>query len=842
MSHTAAPFWAIAWRALLRDGRAGELHLLLLAVALAVAALTAVGFFTDRLQSGLQRDASQILGGDLVLRSERPLPPQFGQQAHTLGLQSTQHLSFPTMARTDAAQGGAVALVALKAVQNNYPLRGQMQINAGPGTPTETTRAVPQPGSVWVDPGLLTALGVQVGHSLWLGERLLRIERVIVVEPDRAGGFMGLQPRVMLHWDELAATGLVQPASRITHRLVLAGDEAAVQRYSQWAEAELLRPGAQGLRLESLETERPELEQTLQRAEQFLNLVALLAALLCAVAVAIAARVYAARHLDTCAMLRVLGLAQGTMARAYALSFVLVGVLASLIGVALGYAVHHGFVLLLADLLRTELPTPSAWPALFGLGVGLTLMLAFGLPPVLQLARVPPLRVIRREVGGIRAASLGVLLLGAAGFAALLLAVSNDLTLGLIAVLGFALAAALFAAVGWLAVRLLRRLLKHSGAPPWLLLATRQISARPAYAVLQVSALSLGLLALLLLVLLRTDLISSWQAATPADAPNRFLLNIQPDQLQPLQHSLQQQGVTQFDAYPMIRGRLVAINDKPVRAEDFASARAQRLVLREFNLSHSAQLPGHNRISAGRWQPEEAGAISVEAGLAEELGLKLGDQLSFDIAGQPVQARISSLREVDWASMRANFFVMFPLAAMPDLPPTYLGALRAPEAAGFDATLLREFPNLTLVDLSATLAQVQAVLSQVVRAVEFLFAFALAAGLVVLFAALTATRTEREREYAILRALGAQSALLRSVQRAELVGVGLLAGLLASLVALVLSWALARWVFGFAWTPAPWVPLAGAGAGAALALAAGWAGLRAVLRTPVVQTLRQAAQ
>jgi len=827
---------------MLRDGRAGELNLLALALALAVAALTAVGFFTDRLHGGMQRDASQLLGGDLVLRSERPLPPQFAQQASALGLEATQHLSFPTMGRADEAQGGALALVALKAVQDNYPLRGQMQVSTGPDAAAEPTRAVPQPGQVWVDPGLLTALGLEVGQSLWLGERLLRIERLIVVEPDRGSGFMGLQPRVLMHLDELAATGLVQPASRITHRLVLAGEAPALQRYTEWAEAELARPGAQGLRLESLETERPEIEQTLQRAEQFLNLVALLAALLCAVAVAIAARVYAARHLDTCAMLRVLGLAQGSMARAYALSFLLVGLLASLLGVALGYALHHGFVLLLADLLRTELPAPSAWPALFGLGVGLTLMLAFGLPPVLQLARVPPLRVIRREVGTIRAASLGVLLLGAGGFAALLLAVSNDLTLGLIAVLGFAAAAALFAAAGWLAVRLLRRLLNRAGAPPWLLLATRQISARPAYAVLQVSALALGLLALLLLVLLRTDLISSWQAATPADAPNRFLLNIQPEQVEPLRRSLQQQGVAQFDWYPMIRGRLVAINERPVRAEDFASVRAQRLVQREFNLSHSAQLPGHNRISAGRWQPEQAGVISVEAGLAEELGLQLGDRLRFDVAGQELQARIGSLREVNWSSMRANFFIMFPHARMPDLPQTYLGALRAPAKPGFDAALLREFPNLMLVDMSATLAQVQAVLTQVVRAVEFLFVFALAAGLVVLFAALTATRTEREREYAILRALGAQSALLRSVQRTELVGVGLLAGLLAALLALLLSWALARWVFGFAWTPAPWVPLAGAGAGAALALAAGWAGLRAVLRTPVVQTLRQAAQ
>ena len=621
----SASFWGIGWRALRRDARAGELHLLLLAVALAVAALTAVGFFSDRLQQGLQRDARHLLGGDAVVRSDQPLPAAFVQQAQALGLELTQHLGFPTMARADDAQGGTVRLVALKAVQDNYPLRGQLLVGTALGDPGQATTEVPRPGTVWVDPALLAALGVQVGQVLWLGDSRLTIERLIVLEPDRGGGFMSLQPRVLLHQSDLAATGLVQPASRIAYRLVVAGQDAAVQQYVAWAQAEIERSGVRGAQLESFETGRPELQQTLQRAEQFLSLVALLAALLCAVAVSIAARVYATRHLDDCAMLRVLGLSQATMARAYALSFVLVGLLASLIGVLLGYLVHHGFVLLLADLLRADLPAPSGWPALFGLGVGLTLMLAFGLPPVLQLARVPPLRVIRREVGGIKPASLGVLLLGGLGFAALLLGVSHDLQMGLIAVGGFAAAAALFAVTSYAAVRLLRRFVNEATAPTWLRLATRQIAARPAYAVLQISALGIGLLALLLLVLLRTDLISSWQQATPADAPNRFVINIQPDQADAFQASLRAQGIEGFDWYPMFRGRLVAINDQPVDADALPTERGRRLVEREFNLSHSALAPTHNAIVAGRWQPEEAGSISVEEGLAEELGLQLGD-------------------------------------------------------------------------------------------------------------------------------------------------------------------------------------------------------------------------
>jgi putative ABC transport system permease protein len=693
-----------------------------------------------------------------------------------------------------------------------------------------------------VDAALLSALGLQVGQPLWLGDAAFRIDRVLLLEPDRGSGFMSFAPRVMIHRDDLAATGLVQPASRLSYRLAVAGDDAAVARFEARMQAELERPERRGMHLESFDSGRPEMQQTLARAEKFLNLVALLAGLLSAVAVAIAARGYAERHLDDCAMQRVLGLSQGTMARAYAWAFGLVGMGAALAGVALGYVVHHVFVLLLAGLVQAALPSPSIWPVLFGLGVGLTLMLAFGLPPVLQLARVPPLRVIRRDVGGLKPASLGVLAVGTAGFAVLLLAASRDWMLGLIAVGGFVLAVGMFAAVSWLAVRILRRVVNEHTAPRWLRLATRQVSARPGYTVVQVSALSVGLLALVLLVLLRTDLIRNWQQVTPADAPNRFVINIQPEQAQPFQDKLRAQGVDRFDWYPMFRGRLVAINGQTVVPEQFSGDRAQRLVEREFNLSHSVAMPEHNRIVAGRWQPDEAGAISVEAGLAETLGLSVGDRLTFDMAGVALESTITSLRQVDWGSMRANFFVMYPVAQMPDVPLTYISAFRAPERAGFDNELVRAFPNITNVDMSSTLAQVQRVLDQVIRAVEFLFAFTLAAGVVVLFAALTATRAEREREYAVLRALGAQSALLRQVQRAELLGVGWLAGGLASAMAVAVGWALARYAFDFQWTASPWVPLGGAVVGALLAWAAGWWGLRGVLRTPVVQTLRQAAQ
>ena len=838
----AVPWARLGWRTLWRDLRAGELRLLMVAVTLAVAALTSVGFFADRLQGGLARDALQLLGGDAVVASDNPTPVAFVEQARALGLTGVTTLSFPTMGRAPDLQGGASRLVALKSVEPGYPLRGRLQVADAPQRPGIPTQSIPAQGEVWVDAPLLESLALQLGDFLLLGDTQLRITRIITLEPDRGAGFMNFAPRVMLNAMDLPATGLVQPASRITYRFAVAGTPDAVKRFTAWASAAAAEPGMRGVRVESLDSGRPEMRQTLDRAQKFLNLVALLAALLSAVAVALAARGFANEHLDAAALLRVLGQSQRTIAGAYVMEFALVGLFASALGVLLGFAVHHVFVLLLAGLVESALPAASLWPVAFGVGVGLTLMCAFGLPPVLQLAQVPPLRVIRRDLGNVRPTSLAVLGLGVAGFAALLLVVSRDWKLGAIAVGGFAAAALLFAELAWAAVGLLRKSVRETTAPRWLVLATRQIAARPAYAVVQVSSLAVGLLALVLLVLLRTDLIASWQRATPATAPNRFVINILPDQAEAFRQMLQRAGVAQYDWYPMFRGRLVAINDRPVGMDDYEDDRAKRLVDREFNLSNAHDAPEHNPIVGGRWTPDERGAVSVEEGIAKTLGLKLGDRLRFDIAGVQSEARITSLRQVDWSSMRANFFVMYPVAQMPDVPYTYLAAYRAPQQPGFDNALVHAFPNITNVDMSATLAQVQGVLAQVIRAVEFLFAFTLAAGLVVLFAAVTATREERAREFAIMRAVGARASLLRQVQRAELAGVGLLAGFLASCVAVAVGWALARYVFDFSWTAQFWVPIAGALAGALLALAAGWWGLREVLRRPVVQTLRSAAQ
>jgi putative ABC transport system permease protein len=853
--HSWQRSFELGWRNLWRDFRSGELNLLIISVVLAVAALTAVGFFSDRLQAGLWRDARQLLGGDAVVVSDKPTPANFQQKAQALGLKTNDTLSFPSMARADDAKGGETKLVALKAVSEGYPLRGQMSLLNLEGSdaikpdlsksyPAKPTREVPQPGQAWVDHALLEVLNLQMGDALWLGDKAFQIAALIDREPDRGAGFMNFAPRVMIHQSDVMATGLIQPASRLSYRMAVAGEasQANVQQFLKWARDEVAKPEVRGIQVESMESGRPEMRQTLDRAEKFLNLVALLAALLCAVAVALAARTFASKHLDGCALLRVLGQSQKTLSVAYAFEFITAGLAASLLGVIMGYGIHHAFIWLLAGLVDVQLPPSSGAPALLGLGMGLTLLLAFGLPPVLQLAKVPAMRVIRRDMGGLQPASLGVLLTGLVGFAGALMWASRDVKLGLMTVGGFAIATLMFAGATWLVLKLLRKWVPSDTTPRWLLLATRQVMARPVYAVVQVSALSVGLLALVLLVLLRTDLISSWRKATPVNAPDRFVINVQPDQTQAFQDKLSQVGVKDYDWYPMIRGRLVAVNNREVSPLDYTDERAKRLVDREFNLSARATQPEHNSVVKGQWQAGEKDAVSVEVGIAQTLGLKMGDRLRFDVGGVISEGRVTSLRKVDWGSMRANFFVIYPVDNLPEVPLSYMAAFKTPDVPAFERNLLQQFPNVTSVDLRASLMQVQKVLDQVIRAVEFLFAFTLLAGLLVLTAAVTSTREERKREFAIMRALGATGRLLSQVQTAELMGVGLMAGFLASMVAELVGWGLARFVFEFEWTASLWVPVAGALTGAVLAWVAGWWGLAEVLRQPVSQTLRQASE
>jgi putative ABC transport system permease protein len=584
------------------------------------------------------------------------------------------------------------------------------------------------------------------------------------------------------------------------------------------------------------------MQRTLERAQRFLALVALLAAMIAAVAVAAAARRFSQRHLDACAMLRCLGLPQRDIFLLYAIEFLVVGLAACFTGAVLGYAFHFGLLSILGSLIHTALPLPSLLPAVQGFACGLILLLGFALPPLAQLRHVPPLRVLRKDVGMPASRVLVGYGLGFVGFFLLLLWSANDLRIGLMTGGGFAGGVLLFALSAVGVLQLLKPLRAMTGrlGLSWRF-AIAAVQRRPVAAVVQLVALAVGLMALLLLTVTRTDLVDAWRRAAPPDAPNRFLINIQPDQVKPMAAQLGRAGLKGVELHPMIRGRLVSINGRAVGPESYSNDRAQRLVDREFNLSYADSAPTHNPIVAGRWYAPGARELSMEEGIAKTLGIVLGDALTFDIAGQSVTATVSSLRKVNWDSMRANFFVIMPAALLADQPKSYMTAFHLPtERSALISELVRDYPNITAVDTTAVFRQVQSVIDQVVTAVEFLFMFTLGAGVLVLYAALASTRDERVREAGLLRALGASRRQLSRAQTAEMLCLGGLAGLLAAAGAVAIGWALSRYAFEFDYRISPWVFAFGVGGGALCALAGGWMGLRSVLRTPPLATLRDA--
>ena len=831
-----------------RDWRAGELRFLLLALIVAVASLSSVGFFIDRMRTGLTRDAHQLLGADLVVSADQPIRPDWIAQAQRRNLTVAQTTVFPSMALAGEGDAALSQLAAIKAVSAGYPLRGSLKLFAvgarsGAGVDAANsvpTREIPRAGSVWIDPAVATALHVAPGQTLTLGDKRFTVAQLIATEPDRGAAFMNFAPRIMLAETDLPATNLVQPGSRVTYRLLIAGAPEAVNAYEKIISAEIERDNLRGLRIESLETGRPEMRATLDRAQRFLSLVGLLSAMLAAVAIAMAARRFMVRHLDACAMLRCLGLTQQQVTVLYLLEFLLVGMLGSLIGAACGFAAHFALLEWLGKLVATELPPASLMPALQALATGLILLVGFAVPPILQLRNVPHIRVIRREQTPPQPATLATYLLGLASFVGLLLWQAGDLKLGLLTAAGFLGALAVFALAGWLALRSLRRLRPLVDDPAWRFALTA-LQRRPAATVVQIVALSLGLMALLLLTVVRGDLIAGWRDATPPDAPNQFVINIQPEQKAAVAERLQARGIRDAQLYPMMRGRLIEINQHPINAETYPEDRARRLVEREFNLSTMTALPPLNSISAGRWFDNTVPEASVEAGLAKTLNLSLGDSLTFDIGGQKSTATITSLRKLDWGSMRVNFFVILNPKAAADAAQTWITAFHLPAAdSGFSNALTQAFPNLTVLDVGSVLRQIQAVLDQVVTAVEFLFLFTLTSGALVLYAALLGSQHERTREAGLLRALGATRRQLSSAQWIEFALVGSLSGMLAASAAAAVGWALAHFVFDFAWSFSPVVWLAGVAAGASCALIGGWLGLRSVLRQPPLQTLREA--
>ena len=823
----------LALRMLLRDWRAGELRVLALALLLAVGSVTSVAFFADRVRQALTREAHQVLGADVLMTADHAWSAQFREAIATLALRSAESVLFVSMSRA----GDEAQLAAVKAVTPGYPLRGKLRIAPGPGAPDAEAADVPAPGSVWLDERMMAALKTKPGETIELGSARFRVGAVLTLEPDRGVSFMNFAPRILMRMDDLPATGLVQPQSRISYQLLAAGERAAVLQFEQWVRAHLGR----GERVDSLENARPEVRAGLDRAQSFLGLAAMLSVVLSAVAIALGTRRYTERHLDAYAVMRCLGATQPQLFAVFAWEFLLLALAASLAGCALGFLAQNLVAWWLASLVPGTLPPPGLAPVLQGAATGLVLLLGFALPPLLQLKEVPALRVIRREVGDLRQGALAVYILGLAAAFALMWWQAGELKLAGWVFGGFVASFAVFAALAYGALRFAGKL-GRAGSVSWRY-GLANLLRRPRANAVQIVAVAVGLTAVLLLTLIRSDLLDSWRARLPPDAPDRFIVNIQPEQRQPLAAFFEGNGVTRPQTFPMVRARLVAINGKPVSAVDYSDERARRQIEREFNLTYLDALPPDNRVTEGAWfGPGEraSGAISVEQWIAERLGIRLGDRLEFLVAGRSFSAPVTSVRKLEWDSMRPNFFFIATPRLLDGFPASYVTSFHAPPGdASLTLRLSRTFPNLTVIDVGLILRQLQAVMDQLIGAVQLVFLFALAAGVLVLYAALLATQDERTHEAAVMRALGASRAQVLSAQRAEFAVLGAIAGVLGSLGATAIGWTLATRVLqlDFVWNG--WIWLAGPVLGLACVVLNARAGARAALGRPPMTALRE---
>jgi len=795
--------WRLALRLLRRDWRSGELYLLAAALALTVAAMTTVAFFGDRVERAMQRQGGELIAADLAVDDGHAIPASFADQARALGLANATTLEFPSV----VLAGEATQLVQVKAAGPGYPLRGRLRVQADSGAPDEEAAGGPPPGEVWAEARLLPLLGLEAlageGAEIALGETRLRLKKILAYEPDRGANLVQLAPRLLVNAADIPATGLVTPASRVRYRLLVAGDAATVKDFRAWAQGRL-PPTAQVL---DPEHARPELATAIAGASRFLRLATLVTLLVAGAAIALASRRLVERQTDAVAVMRCLGAPQHLLTRVFVLRLLVFGIAVSLVGALLGYVAQQGLVALAGDLFAQDLPPPSAAPIAVGLITGLVALLGFALPPLVQLARVTPLRALRRDLGTPRASVLGATLAAAAALALLIWWQAGDAQLAARLLAG--LAGTLLGLVGTVVilVRLAAWFQPHTRGVWRLGLAG--LTRRPAGAVLQVAGFGVGVLALLLLAVVRVDLLRAWQEGLPPDAPNRFLINIQPQDVAPLRDFLAAQGLADSGVLPMVRGRLTHIGDRAVDPDIYPDPRAQRLAAREFNLSYAEHPQSDNQVVAGRWwasgDPEDQ--FSVEEGLAETLGIRLGDRLTFWVSGHEVSARVTNLRHVKWDSFNVNFFVVSPPGLLGAEAASYVTSFHLPPGrAVVMADLQRKLPAVTPLDVDALLGQVRRVMERGASAVEYVFLFTLAAGLLVMLAGIQATLAQRRGEHAVLRALGASRRSLLAALAVEFTVTGLLAGLLGSAFAELTAWLLAGQVFDleFAFNPRLW--------------------------------------
>ena len=848
---------ALALKLVRRDWRSGELNILGLALIIAVAASTAVSLFGHRLTRTMETQAAEFLAADLVVSSHEADADAWFSKAVEMGLKTARTVEFPSV----LVENNELLLTGAKAVSDAYPLRGALRTTASDIAAETVANEAPPPGTAWVDNRVLNSLKLSLGDSVTLGEKPLKLARIITHEPDRRGDLYSLSPRILFNLADLEATAVIRPGSNAHYYALFAGDVKAILEFKQWLKP-LLHPGQ---KLVDIHEDRPELGNALSRAERYLGLSSIVIVLIAGVAIAMSARRYSERHYDLTALLKCMGAKERDVLTIHLLQYLVIGMVFSLVGCILGFLAQEGVAWWLKGILPHELVPPAWYAPLFGVAVGLFVLFGFALPPMLSLKRLPPLRVLRRDLAPMPSSAWTVYGLALVTLSLLVWRYTGDGRMTAI-VLGIALATLGVAGLLVLALlKALRRLIPLLGLS-WRF-GLQNLTRRPRLGMVQILAFGLTATAMLVSLLVRTELIQEWQRQLPPNAPNYFALNLFEGDLPAFREFLSQHGIFASDFYPIVRGRFTEVNGVDVHTLTHKDSQGEGAANRDLSLTWSEVPPTDNRLTEGEWwgdSPASAfelgrrsgrqeippaplfqrevkpGLVSVEAKLAESLQIKLGDKLGFSIDGQKLDAVVVSLRSVRWDTMRPNFYMIFSPGTLNGFPARWLTSFYCPQNKKADLVgLAKHFPAVTLLEVDQLLKQFQTILKEISLSIDFVLTFALAAGFAVLFASVRATLDERLREDALLRAMGASRSLLRKSLTVEFATLGLLSGLLAAAATEAIAWALFSKTFElharFHWQMWILAPLAGI-------LAVGVSGYihtRGIVRSSPVKVLRE---
>lgn len=826
----------LAWNQTLSLWRAGALRVLVFALVLAVAAITAVSFFTQRVDTALNQQGGLLLGGDLALLADHPLADKFEQRALTAGIATAKTYEFPSMVVVaDASQ-----LAEIKAVSEDFPLRGDLTIGENATAVGRVVKAIPEAGSVWLEPRLANLLSLQVGDSVDVGERKLRVSAILLHEPSRGGDMFSFAPRLMMNAEDLPSTKLIQFGSRVKYQLLLAAELNQIAGFVAQTKDQLSR----GEKMQDVRNARPEIKLALDKAQQFLGLSAMVSVILAMVAMLLSSLPYIKQSLDTFALMRCFGAAQNTVLQILALQTLFIAFFSALLGVALGYLAQLGLAQLAGSLFVESLPPASSLPILVGIVASIAMMFAVVLPHAWQMRKLSAMNILRRETLAQPISAQAKFLPAAFTMALMIFWQAQDTKIALSTIAAIVVLCVLAVGLAYVFVAASHGVLNLSPRNSTLnaiKLGVLGLRRRFALSTVQTIGFSMGLMVLMLLALVRGDLIRNWQASLPADAPNRFIINIQPAQVDGVQTFFAQQNIDNTSIFPMVRGRLVSKNDKPLAPADLADERARKLAEREFNLSWIAQMQSDNQLVSGRWwTAEEHGKpyISLEEDLAKTLGIKLGDQLQFDIAGTKLSLTVTSLRKVDWDTMRANFFAVTPPGVLDQYAANYISSFHLPLGADQPLNqLIRDFPNLTVIDVAALMQQVRGIMQKMSRTVEYVFAFSLLAGIAVLYAALVATREERIAEATLMRVFGASRRQVAIAYLAEFGCIGLIAALVAVIAANGLAYYMSVYILNIPFQFNFSLALIAMLIAASVIPLTAWLGLRGFLNIPPRQLL-----